>query len=66
MYTGQNHWIVISTVGCANGEVDVFDSLRPTFTRSVQHQISAILATNKKHITVRYKVNVYYIKLLLY
>ena len=29
LHTGRGHWVTISTIDCANGEVDVFDSMPP-------------------------------------
>ena len=39
IHSGGNHWVTISTVGCNVGEINVYDSLPPSFDRDVQSQI---------------------------
>jgi Ulp1 family protease len=55
LHNGSNHWITISTLGCRQGEVDVFDSLSPKITSTMELQISALLATKTKNITLRHR-----------
>jgi hypothetical protein len=54
LFTGRNHWVTISTIGCAAGEVDVFDSLRPLLTDKLREQIASLFTTKEKLIIVRY------------
>jgi hypothetical protein len=55
LHNGSNHWITISTMGCSQGEVDIFDSLSPRVTSSLEKQIAALLSTKTKQITLRYR-----------
>ena len=51
LHTGRSHWVTVSTIGCAPGEVDIFDSLPPAPTCDLKWQIAALLATPLKCIT---------------
>ena len=53
LHTGSGHWVTVSTIGCAPGEVDIFDSLPPAPTCDLKWQIAALLATPLKCITLR-------------
>lgn len=54
LHTGGGHWLTISTLGCAAGEVDVFDSSSPHLSTSLKNQIAALLCTDQPAIQVRY------------
>lgn len=56
LHTGESHWVTVSTIGCTNGEVDVFDSMPPHVTGALERQIAAIICTEKNAITVRYVI----------
>ena len=53
LHTGCGHWVTVSTIACAPGEVDIFDSLPPAPTCDLKGQIAALLATPLKFITLR-------------
>ena len=44
----------MSTVGCKDGEINIYDSLPPAPTSHLMNQIAALLATPKPAITVKY------------
>ena len=54
LHNGHDHWVMVSTIGCGPAEVDIFDSLPPTLTGSLERQIAAILASEQDSIRVRY------------
>ena len=59
LYDGQAHWVTISTIGCQQAEVDVFDSLfieTKELSKELQSQIAALLHTDQDVITVRYVI----------
>ena len=72
LHNGHDHWVMVSTIGCGPAEVDIFDSLPPTLTGSLERQIAAILASEQDSIRVRYILvykymyNIYYYSLCLY
>ena len=39
LHTGRGHWVTISTIGCSIAEVDIFDSMPPAISSSLQNQI---------------------------
>ena len=51
---GRGHWITISTIGCRNGDVDVYDSMPPSVNKNVANQVASLLCTETKNITLRY------------
>lgn len=53
LHTGRGHWVTISTIGCSEAEVDIFDSARPALNSSLENQIAALLHTKQDAITVR-------------
>jgi hypothetical protein len=57
LYTGRNHWVTVSTLGYGSdsSQVDIFDSLPPKVTDSLQNQIAALLCTKEQNITLQYK-----------
>ncbi len=59
--TGKGHWVTISTIGCQRNEVDIFDSLYPTLSSQLQMQISVLLCTKEKSITVRFVLRTIYL-----
>ena len=50
----NNHWIVISTIGCPAATVNVYDSLHCTLPSRAQRVVADILQCQSTHITVRY------------
>ena len=59
LHDGQAHWVTISTIGCQQAEVDVFDSLfieTKEMSKELQSQIAALLHTDQDVITVRYVI----------
>ena len=54
LHTGHGHWVTVSTVGCKDGEINIYDSLPPAPTSHLMNQIAALLATPKPAITVKY------------
>lgn len=53
LHNGYNHWVVVSTLGCDFGNVDIFDSLTPHMTDALESQIAAML-NSKAVIIVRW------------
>ena len=53
LHIGCGHWVTVSTIGCAPGEVDIFDSLPPATTCDLKWQIAALLATPLQCIILR-------------
>lgn len=49
----NNHWIMVSTVGCVPGVVNVYDSLRLGLSTSVKRTIANLLHTNKPTIVIQ-------------
>ena len=50
LHNGQGHWVTISTIGCQQAEVDVFDSLfadERELNKQLQSQIAALLHTDQ-------------------
>ena len=60
LHTGRGHWVTISTIGCENSEVQVFDSMPPAVTSSIKKQIATLVRNEEKNIILRYN-NVEYI-----
>ena len=54
LHSGKGHWVTVSTIGCQTAEIDVFDSMCPALTGTLQRQIAALLCTQQDVITVRY------------
>ena len=50
----NNHWILISTIGCPAATVNVYDSLHGTLPSRAQRLVADILQCQSTHITVRY------------
>ena len=62
LHTGQAHWVTISTIGCQQAEVDVFDSMfteTKEMNEELQSQIASLLHTDQNVITVRYVTHNY-------
>jgi hypothetical protein len=53
--TGRHHWVTITNIGCQSGEIDIFDSMYPTLTNSLQLQIASLLCTKETVVTVKYR-----------
>ena len=54
LHTGKNHWVTVSTIGCKDSEIFVYISQTSFLTTSLTKQITSLLATPKKNITVMY------------
>ena len=54
LHTGRGHWVTVSTIGCKDGDINIFDSFPPAPTIHLLNQIAAILATPKPVITLNY------------
>ena len=54
LHNGSDHWVTVSTIGCGPAEVDIFDSLSPALTGSLERQLAALLCTDHQTITVKY------------
>ena len=52
--TGHGHWVTVSTIGCANGEILVYDSMPPAIMAKVRNQIACLLFTSENAINVKY------------
>ena len=50
--TGTIHWVTLSTIGCAEGFIDIYDSHHPQLNLTWQQQIAFILFCQEKEITV--------------
>ena len=48
-----DHWVVISTIGCANGEVDLYDSLQQRPSWETQQVIARYLKSPSKSIKIK-------------
>ena len=60
LHTGKGHWITITTIGCGSGCVDVYDSMPPSVTTSLTHQVASLLLA-ETDITLRYVALMYII-----
>ena len=54
LHTGRGHWVTISTIGCSIAEVDIFDSMPPAISSSLQNQIG-------KHLVHSILISCYYV-----
>ena len=45
LHTSSSHWVTISTIGFAPGEVNTFNSMAPAPTCNLKWQIAALLST---------------------
>ena len=43
LHNGGGHWVTISTLGCRNAVVEVFDSMCPVLTSALDWQIATLL-----------------------
>ncbi len=46
LHTGRGHWVTVSTIGCQQAEVDIFDSASPALNSCLENQIAALLHTD--------------------
>ena len=60
LHTGYGHWVTIYTYGCDLGFVDIYDSLPPTMSSSLQRQIAVIVCLPPTH----REINIRYISLI--
>lgn len=51
VWVNGNHWICISSIGCSDGEVNLFDSLNYPLSASVQH-VAALSHTKKSKLNL--------------
>lgn len=61
LHTGFGHWVTVSTIGCSPAEVEVYDSMSPVLTGSMERQISAIMCAQQKAIAVRLVLSLHFI-----
>ena len=54
LYNGSNHWLTISAIGAAEGEVFVYDSMYCNASSAIKNGVSALLFTNKKRICLKF------------
>ena len=52
--TGHGHWVTVSTIGCAKGEIFVYDSLPPAMTTKLRNQKGCLLCTTESIIKAKY------------
>ena len=57
LHSGGNHWITISTIGMEHAHVRVYDSLLGTLPGDAKKQITSLLMTEEKGITIEYANN---------
>ena len=57
LHNGAGHWVVVSTIGCGPGQVDIFDSMGSYLSEALERQIAAIVFCSEDTITVRYVNN---------
>ena len=57
LHNGNQHWLVVTTIGTHHPEVFVYDSLYRTVSQDTKNQISSLLCTNEKAIHLKF-VNV--------
>ena len=62
LHTGYDHWVTISTYGCDLGFVDIYDSLPPAMSSSLQRQIAAIVCLPPTH----REINIRYVSLICF
>ena len=51
---GNSHWMTVSTIGCAPGNIRVYDSLHLMLTSTLHMVIADLMMTTKKVISVKY------------
>ena len=49
----NNHWIMVSTVGCVPGVVNLYDSLNLGLSTSIKRTIASLVHTDKPTITIQ-------------
>lgn len=49
----NNHWCVVSTVGCENGAVNVYDSLYSSVSNKTMHLIASMTSSSAAKLVVR-------------
>ena len=47
IHLGNGHWVTVSTVGCKDGKIDIFDSGSPHLNEALQRQIAVLLCTKR-------------------
>ena len=53
VHNGTNHWVTLSTIGCAEGFINIYDSLHPQLNLTLKQQIASSLFCQEKEITVK-------------
>lgn len=51
----KDQWITISTIGCANSSVKVYDSLGGRLPKHMKKMVADLLQCKKKNMTVIYE-----------
>ena len=51
---GSNHWITVSTVGCSQNIVKIYDSMNIRLSSSIIETIASLLHTKSKAFTLKY------------
>ena len=54
IHTGRGHWVTLSTIGCDNAELHVFDSITPVVSSCLNKQVASLLCSKADIITLRY------------
>ena len=58
LHNGSGHWVTVSTIGSSctstSTKVDVFDSMPPSVSASLQNQVASLLNTKRSTIILRY------------
>lgn len=49
----SNHWIAVSSVGCMNGDVNVYDSIYSSLDENTKRMVCNLFHTNTKNIKVQ-------------
>jgi hypothetical protein len=57
LHSGGNHWITISTIGCSDSTVSIYDSIYCTIPECTKKQICALLMSSEAYINLLF-VNV--------
>ena len=53
LHNGYNHWVMVSTIACNPGEINIYDSMDPSLTTSLGLQIAALMFTPLPSITIK-------------
>ena len=53
IHVRNNHWCVVSTVGCENGAVNVYDSLYSTVSSKTIHLIASLICSSAAKLVIK-------------